>query len=94
MVWLNINLINVLCAVISLPTIPSMIVLWSSVYKYFPNNSPTSFCIPDNQDVLFYSLILPMSILLAIGCCLIAHGVWEISKVCGQFFALLLFHLA
>lgn len=48
---------------------------------YVPGNAPALVCIGQNVDVIFYTFILPVSIIVAFAVCLLVIIFWTIFKV-------------
>ena len=52
-----------------------------AVSPYTVANFPPNYCLPGNLDAVFYSLILPTTVLLLIGCIMMVFLVQQLHKV-------------
>jgi len=48
--------------------------------KYYPNGFPPNLCIPD-ATLAFYSVLLPITIIVGVGTCLILVMFWRLQMV-------------
>ena len=73
--------LHVLCFLISsiMPILPIVVVLETSGFATF--TFPPLFCTPTNREVTFYSIILPVSVLLATGSSLLIIVLWIVWQV-------------
>ena len=74
--------VTTLLIALFLPTVPALLHLKEG---YGIASSPTTICFGRSVAVTFFSLILPLSIILAIATAILVTTVWIIFKVCTSF---------
>lgn len=69
------------CVLVSsvMPALPVAVVLGTS-YGFGTFTFPPLFCFPTNREVTFYSVILPITVLMAIGSSLLLFTLWTIRQ--------------